>query len=223
MKTQIIKKLLISGILLLSNLLVFSQAKLKGNVMINGGLSMSNLYSKVFVLGLKTETNPLYPRSQKSAFFFDFNVSYIFASPKWICKPIVGLGYTPIGFDEEGTTLNDSQKIVAYYVPVKFEFKSVYGGLSYTLFSKKNIKIWIYQTINPLFNFNKSIPVIKKFGVSARTSFTADVILKSGGVICITPFFQTCITKFNKNKTIRESPNYYPYSYGLNIGTYFKH
>src|SRR5688572_11025655 len=103
--------------------------------MINLGLAKSDLYSKVFVLAPGSETG-LNPKTQQAAYFFDFNVNYFFKSPKWICKPVAGFGYSPMGFDEKGTTLNDSQKTVDYRLAVKLAFVSIYGGLSYTIISK---------------------------------------------------------------------------------------
>ncbi|MFM9945685.1 MAG: hypothetical protein ACKVQB_10685 [Bacteroidia bacterium] len=191
--------------------------------MFNLGLAKSDLYQKVFVLDLSTNVGQLYPRSQKSATFFDLNVTYIFKTNKWICKPIIGVAYSPIGFIEEGTTLNDSQKVISYYLPVKLQYVSLFGGLQFNILAKNKFDLKISQTLNPMLDINKTIAVLRKFGVMARTSVVVDIKLKNGGIVCLAPFFNTSITKFNKNKKIAESPNYYPYSYGLNLGTYFKH
>ncbi len=216
-------KLLITFFILLSSEFGFTQSKLSGDVMISGGIAKSDLYNKVFDLGLSSSDSKLIPQSQKSAYFLDLNATYFFKADKWKLKPVVGFGYTPIGFDEDGVTLNDSQKLVTYYLPVKFDFISAFVGASYTVISKKEFKIKVIQTFNPMVHINKPVSTVKKLGLSTRTNIVIDFMLKGGGVIDLSPYFQTAIIKFNRNKTNSASPDFYPYRYGVTIGTYFKH
>jgi hypothetical protein len=216
-------KLLITFFILLSAEFGFAQSKLSGDVMFSGGIAKSDLYNKVFDLGLSTSDSKLIPQSQKSAYFLDFNATYFFKADKWKLKPVLGFGYTPVGFDESGVTLNDSQKLVSYFLPVKLDFITAFVGASYTVISKKEFKIKVIQTFNPMVHVNKPVSTVKKFGLSTRTSVVIDFKLKGGGVIVVSPFFQTAITKFNRNKINSESPDYYPYKYGITVGTYFKH
>lgn len=209
--------------ILLGTKFSFSQFKYNGDVMISGGIAKSDLYNKVFDLGLTTSDSKLIPQNQKSAYFFDFYAMCFFKADKWKLKPVLGFGYTPIGFDEDGVTLNDSQKLVTYFLPVKLDYISAFAGASYTVFSKKEIKIKVVQTFNPMVHIEKPVATIKKFGLTTRTNIVIDLTLKGGGVIAVSPFFQTAITKFNRNKTSMSSPNYFPYRFGMTVGTYFKH
>ena len=191
--------------------------------MVSAGVAMSDFYKKLFILDISNRNGPLYPKTQSAETFLNFDINYFFNKEIWVLKPIVGFGYCPQGFIEKGVMYNDSQKLVDYIFRLKQDYISVYGGFSYKIVIKKWINLKFTQTINPMLDINKSNNLFRKINLSTKSNLIIDIKFKNGGVACISPFFQTCIFKFNKINKIAGSPNYLPYSYGLNIGTYFKH
>lgn len=217
------KKLTLLGVILILNLLTFGQARLKGNVMISAGFSRSDLYTKLFILDLANKNGPIYPNSQIAETFLDFNAVYFFKKNIWKLKPVVGFGYSPQGFIEKGVAYNDSMKLFDYSLPLKLDYISIFGGFSFKILSKNSVNIKFTQTVNPMIDIGKSNNVFRKLAVSVRSNILVDCKFKNGGVACISPFFQTCVTRFNKVQNNPQRPNYYPFSYGITVGTYFKH
>lgn len=191
--------------------------------MFSAGISRSDLYTKLFMLNLTNKNGSLYPNTQTAETFIDFNAVYFFKKDVWKLKPLVGFGYSPQGFTEKGVAYNDSQKLVDYSLALKMDYISFYGGFLYKILSNNSLNIKFTQTVNPMIDISPSKGLFRKFAVSVRSNLLIDCKFKSGGVACISPFFQTCVTRFNKNQNNPKSPNYYPYSYGITIGTYFKH
>ncbi len=200
-----------------------SQAKLKGDVMVSVGLARCDLYNKLLFLDLGSKNGPLYPKTQTATNFLDFNITYFSKKNIGKFKPLLGMGFTPYGFTENGETLNDSQKTINYSLIVKLEYASFYSGLSYTIVDKNRVNIKFCQTLNPMFLINKSLSIFNKMGISSRSNILVEMKFNNGNILSVSPFFQTSILKFNNLKKISGSPNFHPYSYGFNLGAYLRH
>ena len=203
--------------------LSFGQAKFKGDVMVSAGLTRCDLYNKLFILGLSSKNGPLYAKTQKAANLFDFNITYFTKKNIGKFEQLFGIGYSPYGFKENGTALNDSLKTITYTINVRLNYGSIYGGLAYTFIKTKKVNVKLYQTLNPMFIIDKSLSIFNKIGISTRSNILVDFKFKSGNIVSISPFFETSIWKYNNVNKISGSPNFYPYSYGLNLGTYLGH
>jgi hypothetical protein len=201
---------------------VKSQAIKKGDFLLNFGLANSAFYNKAFDIGLKSENGFIYPKTQSPKLLLDLNFIYFIKNRPCKIKPLIGFAYSPQGFNETGKGINDSNKIIDYRLPVVIDFISLYGGVYYPIIQKNKVTVIASQTFNPMINIWSTLNVFKTLAFSTRCNLLINIQLKNNSIVSLNPFFQTCITKFNKSKYSANSPNYYPFSFGFTIGSYFK-
>lgn len=213
-------KPLLSLLVLLLGSFLQAQTKINGEILVNAGISRSDMYFKVFDMGLNGEKGRLYPQSQKFARFFDFNLNFFLKTKNAHLKPVLGFGYCPTGFNEEGLTPGDSSKIDVYKLAAKMNYYSVYAGLCYELKLNQHLKLKFIQTLNPMYNSDKIIPIMRKAGLAERSSICLDMKLKNGNQFAASVFFQSALIKFNKSVVAAQGPNYLPFSFGFNLGAY---
>jgi hypothetical protein len=195
---------------------LIGQQKLKGNLYFNAGIGASGLYKKQFNLGSKDIDKP---ESQNTIKSIDLNFGYLLKKQDWTCQPYLGFGYMPMGFIEKGKIISND---TAYTFVFKLQFVSVFAGYRVQLFKNKTVNISFSHSINPMFGLS-NYSFIKKSALMTRLNFVADIELESGNSLSITPFYQTCLGKFNKSRIDNSGTDYFPYSFGINLGTYFKY
>ena len=195
---------------------LIGQQKLKGNLYFNAGIASSDLYKKQFNLGSSDIDKP---ESQNAIKSIDINFGYLFKNGNWKCNPFLGFGYVPMGFIEKGKIIASD---TAYTFVFKLQFVSVFAGYSIPLYKNKVVSLSFSHSINPVFGLS-NYSFIKKTAFMTRLNIVADIDLKSGNRISITPFYQTCLGKINKSRIDNIGTNYFPYILGINIGTYFKY
>lgn len=197
----------------------YSQANLRGELAINAGILQSNIFKKPFNLDLKSDVN-LNVVSQKKITLPEMNFVYFFKIKNNKINPIAGIGYTSIGFLEKGNCIiNDT--LYNYYFRFKNSYSNFFAGVSYKLYNSTKTNIRIAQTLNIMHNIN-NFNNIKKNAFASRTQIILDHKLASNFVLFFSVFAQTGLTKFNKNEINEKGEKLLPYSYGFNIGTFFK-
>lgn len=199
--------------------LCYSQANLSGELAFNVGILQSNILKKPFNLDLKSDGD-LNIISQKHITIPEMNFVYFFITKNNKIYPIAGIGYTSIGFLEKGNCIiNDT--LYNYYYRFKNSYTNFFAGASYKLYYSTKTNIRIAQTLNLMHNIN-NFNNIKKNAFAERTQLIFDHKLASNFVLFFSVFAQVGLTKFNKNEIDNKGEKLLPYSYGFNIGTFFK-
>jgi len=187
--------------------------------MFNAGVGQSSFYSRPFYsFPIERE---LYPTKQIPRLLADVNILYIFKAPNLVLKPVAGVGYSPQGYKESGRGLATNDTFYPYRTILKYNYINLFGGVSYRLALFPMWKIRIVQTLNLMGSLENENRLLKKIAPATRTSMIVDILLKNNSNLVLIPFFQTSILPFNTKKYSPVSTNYYPFSYGINIGSYF--
>jgi hypothetical protein len=209
------------GILLIpvSFLKVQAQAKLKGDLMINAGISRCDHFDKLYDIGLRSDVDIVHEK-QIAINLINFNVIYLFNADKYKLKPLVGVSFMPHGFIEKGFT-TDSLTKLPYQYAFKLSYTSLFGGIRYRAIESGPVKVDIAQMLLPMFR-SDNVAHMKTIALSTRTEIFINFRMKNNGIMAISPFFQTGLVKFNTSRRNGNGTDYKPFSYGLNLGTYFK-
>lgn len=105
----------------------------KGTISINLGFHQTDTYQKLFYHFDNTE--PSYPTRQLSTAFLDFNLLYARQIKNSKLKAIMGIGINQKGLGENGMASDGGPNYYFYVSKFKKSYLSIYGGLSYDLFS----------------------------------------------------------------------------------------
>ena len=210
-------KITIISILTILSFASFGQNK-KSTISINLGFHQTDTYQKLFYHFDNTE--PSYPTRQLSSTFFDLNLLYTKETKIPKLKIILGIGINQKGFGENGMASDGSSNYYFYTSKFKKSYLSLYGGLSYYLFSFRKTKIVLGQLLNPEIDLGNT-DLYKKVPFATRTNLTLAWKVGNYFSFLLTPYFQTALTKYNKSKLTSNSSNYVPYGFGLNFGIAF--
>jgi len=198
---------------------VKAQAKLKGDLMINGGIARCDHYNKLYDIGLSSDANIVHEK-QVGITLINFNVIYFLKFDNCKLKPLVGVSYMPQGFMEKGYT-TDSLSKLPYEYAFKLSYTSLFAGLRYRAIESGKVKVDLCQMLIPMIKAD-NVAYMKGLGLSTRSEVFINFKMKNNGNIAVSPFFQTGLVKFNTSRRNGNGTNYIPYSYGINFGTYFE-
>ena len=209
--------------LVLFMLLMFSyklqaQSKFEGELFFNGGIARCDHYNKMYDIGLSSDVNIIHEK-QIGITTVNLNVIYFLNAVNYKLKPFVGVSFMPQGFVQKGYT-SDSAVKTPYTYAFKPSYVSLFLGLKYSTFESNRIKIDLAQLVLPMIS-TESYNNLKRMGLSTRTEIFFHFKTKKGGQFTVSPFYQTSLLKFNTNKRNGIGTDYKPFSFGLNLGTYF--
>ena len=195
-----------------------AQSKFEGELFFNGGIARCDHYNKMYDIGLSSDVNIIHEK-QIGITTVNLNVIYFLNAVNYKLKPFVGVSFMPQGFVQKGYT-SDSAVKTPYTYAFKPSYVSLFLGLKYSTFESNRIKIDLAQLVLPMIS-TESYNNLKRMGLSTRTEIFFHFKTKKGGQFTVSPFYQTSLLKFNTNKRNGIGTDYKPFSFGLNLGTYF--
>jgi hypothetical protein len=197
----------------------FGQFK-RNNLSINLGLHHTHSYTKFYYTRYINEG--LNILNQQSTFERDFNIIYNQSLVKSKLSFVYGLGLNRKGFNEEGLESDGTGKNYYNYTQhVSWLNIPIYLGINYKILEKRKTEVSVSQILVPEFYIFSS-RIHKFISFSSRTNIVVAYAPKGNRKFLFTTFFQSSITKYNKDKLHNKGSDYWPYSYGINLGISLK-
>ncbi len=191
----------------------------RNNFSINVGGQLANTFSKPFYAYSYDEGGIIH--KQQSALFYDLNFAFRQTIKKSKISTILGVGLTQKGYCETGQAYEIYGYGGHYKDKFTYDYYSIFLGGSYKLTSKKKAELSLSQLL--ICEMSKFHPgLLEKYAYSTRTNLTATYTLKNKRNLLLTTYFQAPLVKYNIEKSYPWSSNYWPYSYGINIGISLK-
>lgn len=207
-----------SLLLMLFSYKLQAQSKLRGELFFNGGIVRCDHYAKMYDIGLSSDVKIVHEK-QIGITTVNLNVIYFLNAVNYKLKPFVGVSFMPQGFVQKGYT-SDSAINTPYTYAFKPSYISLFLGLRYSALESTQLKIDFAQLLLPMVS-SQPFNNLKRIALSTRTEIFFHFKTKKGGQFTLSHFYQTSLVKFNTSKRNGIGTDYKPYSYGLNLGTYF--